>query len=97
MKIEVERSTRKDKKLMATIGDTKVHFGAIGFSDFTKNKDPARKANYIARHKKNEDWSLSGITSSGFWAKHLLWSEPTLAESVAKLNQKFPSIHVSLH
>ena len=52
MKIEVERSTRKDKKLMATIGDTKVHFGAIGFSDFTKNKDPARKANYIARHKK---------------------------------------------
>ena len=52
MKIQVERSTRKDKKLMATIGDTVVHFGAIGFSDFTKNKDPARKANYTARHKK---------------------------------------------
>ena len=52
MKIQVERSTRKDKKLMATVRDTKVHFGASGFSDFTKNKDPARKANYITRHKK---------------------------------------------
>ena len=52
MNIQVERSTRKDKKLMAKIGDTKVHFGAIGFSDFTQNKDPARKANYIAQHKK---------------------------------------------
>ena len=60
MKIQVERSTRKDKKLMATIGDTKVHFGAIGFSDFTKNKDPARKANYIARHKKQRGLELVG-------------------------------------
>ena len=96
MKIKVERSTRKDKKLMTTVNDRTIHFGAKGYSDFTKNKDPARKANYIARHKKNEDWGLSGITSSGFWAKHLLWSEPTLTESVAKLNHKFPSIHVSL-
>ena len=96
MKTKVERSTRKDKKLMVTVGETRIHFGQVGYSDFTKNKDPARKANYIARHKKNEDWGLSGITSSGFWAKHLLWSEPTLTESVAKLNREFPSIHVSL-
>ena len=75
MKIVVERSTRKDKKLMATIGDTKVHFGAIGFSDFTKNKDPVRRANYISRHKKRRlgfvghyiIWVL-GETSSVEWA-----------------------------
>ena len=60
MKIQVERSTRKDKKLLATIGDTKVHFGAIGFSDFTKNKDLARKANYIARHKTKRGLELVG-------------------------------------
>ena len=96
MKIIVMRSTHKYKKLMAVIGDAKVHFGQIGFSDFTKNKDPARKANYIARHKKNEDWNLSGIRTAGFWSKHLLWSEPTLAESIAKMNERFPSIHVVL-
>ena len=66
MKIEVERSTRKDKKLMATIGDTKVHFGAIGFSDFTKNKDPARKANYIARHKKTRLGACRALHHRGF-------------------------------
>ena len=97
MKIKVERSTHEDKKLMAKIGETTVHFGQVGYSDFTKNKDPARKANYIARHKKNEDWGLSGIRTAGFWAYQLLWSEPTLTGSIAKLNQKFPSIHVSLH
>ena len=96
MKIKVESSTRKDKKLMTKIGETTIHFGQVGYSDFTKNKDPARKANYISRHTKNEDWNLSGIRTAGFWAYHLLWSEPTLAESVAKLNRKFPSINVSL-
>ena len=96
MKIIVTRSTHKYKKLMAKIGETTVHFGAIGFSDFTKNKDPARKANYIARHKPNEDWNFSGIKTTGFWAHHLLWSEPTLTGSIAKLNKRFPSIHVSL-
>jgi hypothetical protein len=66
MKIQVERSTRKDKKLMATIGDTKVHFGAIGFSDFTKNKDPARKANYIARLKKTKTGACRALHHRGF-------------------------------
>ena len=81
---------------MATVDDKRVHFGQAGYSYFTKNKDLARKANYIARHKPNEDWDLSGIKTAGFWSRHLLWSEPTLTESIAKLNQKFPSIHVSL-
>lgn len=27
-----------------------VHFGATGYSDFTKHKDPQRRANFRARH-----------------------------------------------
>ena len=81
---------------MATIGDQTVHFGAVGYEDFTTHKDPVRRAQYLARHRPNEDWTLRGLRTAGFWARHLLWSESTLARSVAALNQKFPSIRVQL-
>ena len=49
--IKISRSTRKNKKLVATFPDGKiVHFGAAGYSDFTQHKDPARKKNYLSRH-----------------------------------------------
>ena len=90
MQISVQRSTRKGKKFMATISNETIHFGSVGFDDFTTHKDPVRRAHYLARHRPNEDWTLRGLRTAGFWARHLLWSEPTLARSVAALNQKFP-------
>ena len=96
MQIRIEKSTRKDKKLMAIIGDKTIFFGAVGYGDFTTHKDPARKAQYLARHRTNEDWTISGLRTAGFWARHLLWSEPSLRASVTTLNRKFPSIHVQL-
>ena len=57
MNIEISKSNKKDKKLMAVIdGKKTIHFGAEGYSDFTKHKDEARTYNYISRHKKNENW-----------------------------------------
>ena len=96
MQIRIEKSTRRDKKLMATIGDETIHFGATGYGDFTTHRDPARRAQYLARHRTNEDWTLRGVRTAGFWARHLLWCEPTLARSVSALNKRFPSIHVEL-
>ena len=96
MQISVQRSTRKNKKFMATVGNTVVHFGHSAYEDYTTHKDVARKALYLARHRTNEDWTLRGLRTAGFWARHLLWSEPTLARSVAALNQKFSSIRVTL-
>ena len=96
MQIRVQKSTRRNQKLMATIGDQTVHFGAVGYEDFTTHKDPARKEQYLARHRAREDWTLRGLRTPGFWARHLLWSEPTLARSVAALHQKFPSLRVHL-
>ena len=93
MQIRVQKSTRHDKKLMAIIGDQTIHFG---FEDFTTCKDPARKAQYLARHRPREDWSLTGLKTPGFWAKHILWGEPTLQASVNALNKRYPSLRVVL-
>ena len=94
--IRVQKSTRRDKKLMAIVGDSTIHFGQRGAGDMTTHGDPARKAQYTARHRKNEDWTLSGLKTAGFWAKHLLWCEPTLQASVNALNKRFPSIRVHI-
>ena len=97
MEIIIKKSSKKSKKLDAIIGGTKtVSFGAKGYSDYTLHKDPERKQRYIDRHKKNEDWTLSGIKTPGFYAKHVLWNKPTLKGSVDDLNQEYKSVHFKL-
>lgn len=49
-KVEIALSTRKGKKFMVRKPDNKwVHFGALGFQDFTKHNDEKRRMNYINR------------------------------------------------
>jgi hypothetical protein len=83
MKYEVtlSESPLKKKKLRAVIYKNgkkikTVDFGATGYSDFTIHKDHKRMKRYEGRHKRNENWGISGITTAGFWSKWILWSKP---------------------
>ena len=88
MIIKLKKSSRKDKKYMAIFEDgKKVHFGAKGYSDFTKHKDPERKERYIARHRINEDWE--DIKTQGTWSRWILWNKPTLVDSIRDMEDKF--------
>lgn len=82
--ITVRRATAKGKKFKAELPDGRtVSFGQAGASDFTKHKDPARKASYLARHKHDP----RGIDTAGFWARELLWSKPSLPEAAAHVGR----------
>lgn len=90
--ISIKPSTKPEKKFMAKFetdsGRTKTtHFGAAGMSDYTKNKDPERKALYLARHKANENWNLP--TSAGSLSRYLLWNKTSLRESIKDFKSKF--------
>ena len=91
MKIYLSRSSNPRKKYMVKVGNKTVHFGAkIPFyEDYTIHKDPLRKQRYIDRHKANEDWTIGGVDTAGFWSRWLLWEEPTLRESIRKIEYKF--------
>ena len=81
--------------MKAVINNKKtVHFGASGYQDFTTHKDPERKQLYIARHKKNENFGVSGAKTAGFWAKNILWNKDTLTKSVDDLNKRFKNINI---
>jgi hypothetical protein len=89
---ELRKATQKGKKWQIKTPEGKtIPFGFFGMEDFTTHKDEERKQRYLSRHKKNEDWSDKN--TAGFWSRHLLWSEPTLAGSIKKVNEKF-NIHV---
>jgi hypothetical protein len=79
-----------DVKLETDSGREKlIRVGARGMDDFTKTHDQEQKERYIRRHAAREDWRLSGVLSSGFWAKHLLWNKPSLRASIADTRNRF--------
>ena len=82
----IKKSTNPNKKYDAIFEDKKISFGASGYSDYTKHKDPERKKRYIDRHKKNENWG--NVESAGFLSRYILWNKPTLKESIKDINEK---------
>ena len=96
MPITIQKSSRAAKKSMAKVGDKTVHFGAMGYQDFTASKDEKRKASYLARHKTSEDWTLTGVDTAGFWARWILWNKPSITASIRDINQRFKSLSVSM-
>ena len=82
-------SSRAGKKWEVEMDGKTIHFGATGYSDFTRHGDEARKERYLKRHKPTEDWSKSGIETPGFWARHILWAEPSIEQSARKVRERF--------
>lgn len=90
--IELYESDKPDKKYMVLFKRNKeefkrVHFGAKGMEDYTTHGDEKRKENYLARHKKNENWY--DPYTAGSLAKWLLWNKPTLRSSWNDYKKRF--------
>ena len=74
-KVEVYRSTRKDKKYMIYHPDTnkKVHFGQMGYEDYTKHKDKSRRERYLARATNiRGNWENDAYSPNNL-SIHILW------------------------
>jgi len=67
-------STKKDKKYMVIKPDgNTVHFGAIGYEDFTKHKNKTRRHNYLTRSGNiRGDWNSDKYSANNL-ARNLLW------------------------
>lgn len=79
-KIEIKKSTREGKKLMAILtydDNTKktVHFGSEGMDDYTITKDKEQRSRYLLRHKKNENWDVPD--TAGSLSRWILWGPTT--------------------
>jgi hypothetical protein len=87
---KLSRSPIKGKKYRAQFSDgTHTDFGATGYSDFTKHKDPKRMQRYLSRHKKRENWG--NLKSAGALSRYILWNKPSLSASVADYKRRLGS------
>jgi hypothetical protein len=72
--VKISLSTKKDKKYMITTPDDKiVHFGQMGYEDFTKHKNKTRRKNYLTRARSIKgNWKQDKYSANNL-AIHLLW------------------------
>lgn len=92
----IQKSSNPQKKFMVRVSTRSrsktLHFGQRGAKDYTKHKKSVReqqKRRYVARHKSRENWSRSGVWTSGFWSRWLLWNKPSISESMRDIRHAF--------
>jgi hypothetical protein len=93
--VSLEPSRNKLKKFDATFlypdgHERKVSFGARGYSDYTKNQDPARKDRYVKRHSATEGhlWRDSPDSPAAL-SRWVLWEEPSFQTAVRLYKERF--------
>jgi hypothetical protein len=87
------KSSNPNKKWTVIVDNKTIHFGASSYDDYTTHKDVQRKKLYMARHKRSENWTKSGIKTPGFWSRWLLWNKPGLLLSLRDIENKF-DVHI---
>ena len=74
---ELRQSTRKGKKLAVLYQGKLIHFGALGYEDYTIHHDEERRASYRKRHKaillRDGRPAYTVKTQPAYWSWHLLW------------------------
>ena len=72
--VKIGLSTKKEKKYMVKTPDGKiVHFGQMGYEDFTKHKNKTRQKNYLTRSSRiRGDWKDNKYSANNL-AIRLLW------------------------
>jgi hypothetical protein len=85
------KNPNQTKKFKAVFQDdgSSVFFGQRGYTDYSLSRDDIKRKAYLLRHKKNENWTKSGIKTAGFLSRWLLWEKSTLTAAIKHVEQKF--------
>jgi hypothetical protein len=94
---KLSTSDLKTKRFMVINLQTnkKIHFGSPLHENYNMHEDDERKFRYIKRHEKNEDWTINGINTAGFWSRWILWNKKGLINSIKDTENRF-NINIEL-
>lgn len=68
---DIQISTHKDKKYMILHNGKYIHFGQMGYQDYTKHQDLHRRELF---RKRNAKWADAEKYSAAWLAFHILWA-----------------------
>jgi len=92
MKVIISKSNQKDKRFKATIQNKSINFGLDSAYTYFDGAPDDKRLNYIKRHSNmNEDWSINGIHTAGFWSRWFNWQlkNPSKQEQKKFFKKKF--------
>ena len=96
MIVHIRESTRPGKKWMAQVREDGLretaHSGQQGASDYTINKDDARRASYLARRGSKEDWSRDGVLTPGWLSRWLLSEKRSMPQALANASTMYGDV-----
>ena len=71
---KISLSTKRDKKYMVITPQGKtIHFGQMGYEDYTKHRNKTRRKNYLTRSGKiRGDWANNKYSANNL-ARKILW------------------------
>ena len=73
MNLTLYLSSNSKKKYMIYDGHKWIHFGQMGYEDFTKHKDLKRRHNYLTRTAKMKgDWKNNPLSPNNL-SRNILW------------------------
>jgi hypothetical protein len=72
--------------------ENEIKFGHKDYSDMTLHGDVNRRRLYDLRHKSNENWG--DLTTRGAWSKWILWNQPSIAQSIRNMENRF---NINIH
>jgi len=89
MLIKITPSNKPAKKYEAVFSNGKsVHFGLKGSNTYLEHGDKTKRANYLNRHRKNENWN--DPYTAGALSSRLTWGHSTnLQTNIKEFNKRF--------
>lgn len=93
--VKFQKSDRSGKKLKAVFYNADkekiktTHFGATGYSDYTKHKDKKRRERYLSRHRSREKWGKNGMMTAGALSRWILWEKTSLSAAKTAFRKRF--------
>lgn len=92
--VSIKPDDNKKNKMVATFKNKEtnrsktVHFGAVGYDDYTKTKDKEQRDRYLARHRARENWN--NPTTAGSLSANILWGSSTsVQQNIKAFKKKF--------
>jgi len=67
---DIDISNRKDKKYKVYDGKKWIHFGQLGYEDYTKHRDKHRRDLFRVRNAK---WAVAPPMTPAYLSYYLLW------------------------
>jgi hypothetical protein len=67
--------------------ERRTKFGAKGYEDMTIHKNLIRRSQYLARHRKNEDWY--DMYSPGALSRWILWDTSSFGANIQRFKRRF--------